>query len=205
MENPVLLLRNVARTLKPQGRIGIIDYRRGRRRSGPGCRRARSSERRRRRGGAAGLKLVEQHHLSALPVLPDLRQVTDDMRIALTIAGSDSSGRRRRAGGPEDIRRARRLRRVGDHSRHVAKHHGRQRHRSRCLRRSCDRRSSRSLRTSEISAVKTGMLATAEIVQVVAETVGRLQRPQSGGRSRSWRRERTGGGAPCWLRKPSQY
>jgi predicted methyltransferase len=29
MENPVLMLRNVARTLKPQGRIGIIDYREG--------------------------------------------------------------------------------------------------------------------------------------------------------------------------------
>ena len=29
MDNPALLLRNVARTLKPQGRIGIIDYREG--------------------------------------------------------------------------------------------------------------------------------------------------------------------------------
>jgi len=34
MEDPVLLLRNVVRTLKPQGRIGIIDYRQGE--GGPG-------------------------------------------------------------------------------------------------------------------------------------------------------------------------
>jgi len=34
MEDPVLLLRNVARTLKPHGRIGIIDYRAGE--GGPG-------------------------------------------------------------------------------------------------------------------------------------------------------------------------
>jgi predicted methyltransferase len=29
MENPVLMLRNIARSLKPHGRIGIIDYREG--------------------------------------------------------------------------------------------------------------------------------------------------------------------------------
>jgi SAM-dependent methyltransferase len=34
MTEPVVLLRNVARTLKPQGRIGIIDYREGE--GGPG-------------------------------------------------------------------------------------------------------------------------------------------------------------------------
>jgi ubiquinone/menaquinone biosynthesis C-methylase UbiE len=34
MEDPVVLLRNVARTLKPHGRIGIIDYREGE--GGPG-------------------------------------------------------------------------------------------------------------------------------------------------------------------------
>ena len=34
MEHPVVMLRNVARTLKPQGRIGIIDYREGE--GGPG-------------------------------------------------------------------------------------------------------------------------------------------------------------------------
>jgi predicted methyltransferase len=36
MEQPVVLLRNVARTLKPHGRIGIIDYREGEGGPGPG-------------------------------------------------------------------------------------------------------------------------------------------------------------------------
>ena len=36
MAEPVVLLRNVARTLKPQGRIGIIDYREGEGGPGPG-------------------------------------------------------------------------------------------------------------------------------------------------------------------------
>jgi predicted methyltransferase len=36
MEAPVVLLRNVARTLKPQGLVGIIDYREGQGGPGPG-------------------------------------------------------------------------------------------------------------------------------------------------------------------------
>ena len=36
MAEPVVLLRNVARTLKPQGRIGIIDHREGEGGPGPG-------------------------------------------------------------------------------------------------------------------------------------------------------------------------
>jgi predicted methyltransferase len=61
MEKPVLVLQNVARTLKPQGRIGIIDYRPGE--GGPG---PRAEERVPPNvvvadAGAAGLKLVEQH------------------------------------------------------------------------------------------------------------------------------------------------
>jgi len=61
MEDPVLMLKNVARTLKPQGRIGIIDYREGE--GGPGP----DSVERVPPGvvisqaAAAGLKLVEQH------------------------------------------------------------------------------------------------------------------------------------------------
>jgi predicted methyltransferase len=61
MENPVLVLQNVAPTLKPQGRIGIIDYRPGE--GGPG---PRAEDRVPpnvvvANAGAAGLKLVEQH------------------------------------------------------------------------------------------------------------------------------------------------
>jgi ubiquinone/menaquinone biosynthesis C-methylase UbiE len=60
-EHPVVLLQNVARTLKPQGRIGIIDYREGEGGPGPG------PEERVPPGVVisqaltAGLKLVEQH------------------------------------------------------------------------------------------------------------------------------------------------
>lgn len=61
MQDPVVLLKNVARTLKPQGRIGIIDYREGD--GGPGPDAAERvppgvviSE-----AAAAGLKLIEQH------------------------------------------------------------------------------------------------------------------------------------------------
>jgi len=61
MQDPVLLLKNVARTLKPQGRIGIIDYREGD--GGPGPDNAERvppsfviSQ-----AAAAGLKLVEEH------------------------------------------------------------------------------------------------------------------------------------------------
>lgn len=61
MQDPVVLLKNVARTLKPQGRIGIIDYREGD--GGPGPDAAERvppgvviSE-----AAAAGLKLVDQH------------------------------------------------------------------------------------------------------------------------------------------------
>ena len=61
MENPVLLLRNVVPTLKPQGRIGIIDHRPGE--GGPG---PRAEDRVPPNvvvadAAAAGLKLVEQH------------------------------------------------------------------------------------------------------------------------------------------------
>lgn len=61
MEDPVRLLKNVSRTLRPQGRIGIIDYREGD--GGPGPDAAQRvppsvviSE-----ASAAGLTLVEQH------------------------------------------------------------------------------------------------------------------------------------------------
>lgn len=61
MEDPVLLLRNVARTLQPHGRIGVIDYRQGE--GGPG---PLPEERVPQRvviadAAAAGLKLIEEH------------------------------------------------------------------------------------------------------------------------------------------------
>jgi SAM-dependent methyltransferase len=61
MDNPVVLLRNVARSLKPQGRIGIIDYREGE--GGPGPRpeeRVAPSEVI-ATAQLAGLKLLEPH------------------------------------------------------------------------------------------------------------------------------------------------
>lgn len=61
MEDPVLWLKNASRTLKPQGRIGIIDYREGEGGPGPD-----SAERVppgvvRGQAIAAGLKFVEEH------------------------------------------------------------------------------------------------------------------------------------------------
>jgi hypothetical protein len=61
MDNPVALLRNAGRSLKPQGRIGIIDYREGE--GGPGP----EPDKRVAPGeviataGLAGLKFIEPH------------------------------------------------------------------------------------------------------------------------------------------------
>jgi len=61
MEDPVLMLKNVARTLKPQGRIGIIDYREGDGGPGPDAAVRRPPSFVISEAAAAGLKLVEQH------------------------------------------------------------------------------------------------------------------------------------------------
>ena len=56
----------------------------------------------------------------------------------------------------------------------------------------------------EIAAVKTGMLATADIVRAVADAVGRFRHPES--RRRSGHARPVGAAhAPSWRRKPSQY
>jgi predicted methyltransferase len=61
MEDPVTLLRNVARTLKPHGRIGIIDYREGEGGPGPDPGDRVPPDVVVARAAAAGLKFVEQH------------------------------------------------------------------------------------------------------------------------------------------------
>ena len=61
MENPVLMLRNVARTLKPQGRIGIIDYREGDGGPGPDAIERVPPGVVVSEAAAAGLKLIDQH------------------------------------------------------------------------------------------------------------------------------------------------
>jgi ubiquinone/menaquinone biosynthesis C-methylase UbiE len=61
MEDPVLMLKNVARTLKPQGRIGIIDYREGDGGPGPDAAERVPPGVVISQAAAAGLKLVEQH------------------------------------------------------------------------------------------------------------------------------------------------
>ena len=60
MEHPVVLLRNVARTLKPHGRIGIIDYREGEGGPGPGPDQRVPPAVVISEAAAAGLKLVDQ-------------------------------------------------------------------------------------------------------------------------------------------------
>jgi len=61
MEDPVLLLKNVSRTLRPQGRIGIIDYREGEGGPGPDATERVPPGVVISEAAAAGLKLVEQH------------------------------------------------------------------------------------------------------------------------------------------------
>lgn len=61
MEDPVLMLRNVARTLQPHGRIGIIDYREGDGGPGPDAVERVPPPVVIAQAAAAGLKLVEQH------------------------------------------------------------------------------------------------------------------------------------------------
>ena len=61
MEDPVLLLKNVSRTLRPQGRIGIIDYREGDGGPGPDATERVPPNVVISQAAAAGLKLVEQH------------------------------------------------------------------------------------------------------------------------------------------------
>ncbi len=61
MEDPVLMLKNVARTLKPQGRIGIIDYREGDGGPGPDAAERVPPSVVIAQAAAAGFTLVEQH------------------------------------------------------------------------------------------------------------------------------------------------
>lgn len=61
MEDPVLLLKNVSRTLKPHGRIGIIDYREGDGGPGPDAAERVPPSVVISQAAAAGLRLVERH------------------------------------------------------------------------------------------------------------------------------------------------
>ena len=60
-EDPVRLLRNVSRTLRPQGRIGIIEYREGDGGPGPDASERVPPSVVISQAAAAGLKLIEQH------------------------------------------------------------------------------------------------------------------------------------------------
>ena len=60
MDHPVVMLRNVARTLKPRGRIGIIEYREGEGGPGPGPEERVPPSVVISQAAAAGLKLVDE-------------------------------------------------------------------------------------------------------------------------------------------------
>ena len=60
MEHPVVMLRNLARTLKPRGRIGIIDYREGEGGPGPPPEERVAPSVVISQAAVAGLKLVDQ-------------------------------------------------------------------------------------------------------------------------------------------------
>ena len=61
MDEPVVMLQNIARTLKPQGRIGIVDYREGEGGPGPLAEERVPPAVVISQAAAAGLKLVEEH------------------------------------------------------------------------------------------------------------------------------------------------
>jgi SAM-dependent methyltransferase len=61
MEDPVLMLKNISRTLKPQGRIGIIDYREGEGGPGPDSVERVPPSVVKGQATTAGLKFVEEH------------------------------------------------------------------------------------------------------------------------------------------------
>ncbi len=177
MDHPVVLLRNVARTLKPQGRIGMIDYREGE--GGPGP----PPEERVAPGvviaqaAAAGLKLVDQHEVSAVPVFPHLRQVAD-------LDADDAHDRRQRfdrrrrySGRPENVCGARRVWHLSGHGHHRRKIPTGSPTSLRSPPTSVRAQIDAVARDADIAAVKTGMLATGDIVGVVAESVGRFQYP----------------------------
>ena len=199
-KDPVLLLKNVARTLKPQGRIGIIDYREvtaaGSRRRG-----ARPSELRRGAGRGRRPEARRRAQVSALSIFPDFRAVARHQpRTHANRAhdcGKRFNCRRRHSGGPEDIRCAGCLRRVGRHSRHRRRARQVWLMSSRCLptRAVADRS---ALGGRRIAAVKTGMLATAESWRP-------SRTPLAAFSSRTGRRPRYGqqlGSAGCTLLAP---
>ena len=62
MEQPVVLLGNVAKSLKPNGRIGIVDFKKDGRGPGPPMEERVDPERVIRDAEAAGLRLVSREN-----------------------------------------------------------------------------------------------------------------------------------------------
>ena len=117
MEDPVLLLRNVARTLRPQGRIGIIDYREGDGGPGPDATERVPPGVVISAGCGCRIEARRPAQVSPLPVLPDLREVTGQHADPHANRAYDRRQRfhrrRRHSGRPQNLRGARRVRRVG--------------------------------------------------------------------------------------------
>jgi len=62
-EDPVPLLKNAARSLKPQGRLGVVDFNPGRGGPGPAADERPDPESVIRAAGAAGLRLIKQEQI----------------------------------------------------------------------------------------------------------------------------------------------
>src|SRR5207253_6401388 len=60
MEDPIALLKNLTRALKPQGRVGIVDYNPGAGGPGPGPDERVDPESEIRAAAAAGLQLIKR-------------------------------------------------------------------------------------------------------------------------------------------------
>ena len=177
MEHPVVMLRNVARTLKPRGRIGIIDYREGEGGPGPPPEERVAPSVVIVAGGGRGLEARGPAEVSAVPVFPHLRQVADLDADDAHDRRQRFDRRRRHSGRPENVCGARGVWRLGGHGHHSAKHRGGRPTSSRSPRNWCARRLKRwpAMPTSRPSRRECSPRATS--LEWSPKASGRFQHP----------------------------
>ena len=88
--NPVTLLRNTAESLKPHGRVGIVDFKRDGSGPGPALEERVDPDVIVRDAEAAGLRLAAARDVPALPVPPDLRPAVAESGAAAVRLGAGS-------------------------------------------------------------------------------------------------------------------
>ena len=80
IENRVAMLSSLARALKPQGRIGVVDFKLDGTGPGPSAEERVSPDVVVKDAEKAGLRLIRQEPFLPVPVLPDIRKVADSAR-----------------------------------------------------------------------------------------------------------------------------